>query len=135
MTDILKRFDSINIWKQGEQRAPHKPLLILYALGRWQRGLPEVTFLEAEPELTDLLQRFGPQRKSDHPEQPFWRLQKDGVWEVQNPAGLAMKKGDDIPTVGANRPRSTPRQAKQLRLLGSRPTGLVPLLLTCRSWR
>ena len=76
MTDIFKRFDSINIWKQGEQRAPHKPLLILYALSRWQRGLEEVTFLEAEPELTDFLERIGPQRKSDQPEQPFRRLQK-----------------------------------------------------------
>jgi hypothetical protein len=26
---ILKRFDDLSIWKQGDQRAPHKPLLIL----------------------------------------------------------------------------------------------------------
>ena len=103
MTDILKQFNAINIWKQGDQRAPHKPLLILYALGRWQRGLKEVTFCEAEPKLTELLQRFGPQRKSDHPEQPFWRLQKDGVWVVHAPANLPMKARDDIPRVGALR--------------------------------
>ena len=35
---ILHRFDDLSIWKQGDQRAPHKPLLVLYALGRWQRG-------------------------------------------------------------------------------------------------
>jgi putative restriction endonuclease len=103
MTDILQRFDTINIWKQGDQRAPHKPLLILYALGRWQRGLSEVTFLEAEPELTDLLQRFGPQRKSDHPEQPFWRLQNDGVWTVRASAPLPLKTGDTIPRIAALR--------------------------------
>ncbi len=68
---ILTRFDQLNIWKQGEQRAPHKPLLVLYALGRWQQGKAEVTFQEAEPDLTALLREFGPPRKSDHPEQPF----------------------------------------------------------------
>jgi putative restriction endonuclease len=101
--DILQRFNAINVWKQGDQRAPHKPLLILYALGRWQRGLTEVTFLEAEPELTELLRRFGPKRRSDHPEQPFWRLQKDKVWSVRSPAPLPLKTGDEIPKVGALR--------------------------------
>jgi putative restriction endonuclease len=33
---VLQRFDQLNIWKQGDQRAPHKPLLVLYALG--ERG-------------------------------------------------------------------------------------------------
>jgi putative restriction endonuclease len=88
LENILTRFDELNTWRQGDQRAPHKPLLILYALGRWQRGLRGVTFLEAELELTDLLQRFGPRRKSDHPEQPFWRLQNDGVWVVRSPKPL-----------------------------------------------
>src|SRR5882724_10690706 len=94
---VLTRFNAINIWKQGDQRAPHKPLLILYALGRWQRGQADVTFLEVEPALTDLLQRFGPRRKSDHPEQPFWRLRNDGVWTVQSPSHLPLKTGDNIP--------------------------------------
>lgn len=101
--DVLERFADLNTWKQGDQRAPHKPLLILYALGRWQRGQADVTFLEAEPALTDLLQRFGPRRKSDHPEQPFWRLQKDGVWAVHSPSALPLKTGDNIPRVGSLR--------------------------------
>src|SRR3954464_13679087 len=94
---VLKRFDALNVWKQGDQRAPHKPLLILYALGRWQQGITEVTFLEAEPALTELLRRFGPQRKSNPPEQPFWRLQNDGVWVVRAPSPLPLKTGDTVP--------------------------------------
>src|SRR5690349_19311090 len=90
-TELLDRFDRLTIWKKGEQRAPHKPLLILYALGRWQRGLPEVTFPEAEPQLTALLREFGPARKSDHPEQPFWRLQNDGVWTVIAPPNVPIE--------------------------------------------
>ena len=100
---VLQEFDDLSIWKKGDQRAPHKPLLILYALGRWQRGLPEVTFLETERDLTALLREFGPPRRSDHPEQPFWRLQSDGVWTVKAPPGLATKKRGDIPLVTALR--------------------------------
>lgn len=100
---ILKRFENINIWKKGDQRAPHKPLLILYALGRWQQGFKEVAFRDAEPDLKDLLQRFGRPRKSDHPEQPFWRLQRNRVWTVHTPADMPLKTGKDIPTVGALR--------------------------------
>src|SRR4051812_8367110 len=96
---ILKRFDELGIWKQGDQRAPHKPLLVLYALGQWQAGQEEVPFRQAEDDLTKLLQEFGPPRKSDHPEQPYWRLQRDGVWTVHAPAGLETKKGADIPRV------------------------------------
>jgi len=100
---ILERFEKINIWKKGDQRAPHKPLLILYALGRWQQGLKEITFREAEPDLKRLLQRFGRPRKSDHPEQPFWRLQRNHVWTVHAPEGMPLKTGQDIPTVEALR--------------------------------
>jgi putative restriction endonuclease len=100
---VLQRFDDLAVWRQGDQRAPHKPLLVLYALGRWQCGLAEVTYREAEPDLTALLREFGPPRRSDHPEQPFWRLQRDGVWTVHVPAGLPLKAGDDIPRVSAMR--------------------------------
>jgi putative restriction endonuclease len=100
---ILTRFNDLNVWRQGDKRAPHKPLLVLYALGLWQQGKPEVTFAEAESDLTVLLREFGPPRKSDHPEQPFWRLQRDGVWSVTAPADMPLKTGDDIPRATALR--------------------------------
>ena len=68
---ILSRFESLNVWK----RAPHKPLLMLYALGRWARGEADTPFAEAVPDLTSLLIGFGPRRKSNRPGYPFWRLQ------------------------------------------------------------
>ena len=47
--EVLDRFAGINVWKRGEERAPHKPLLILYALARLQRGEPRlVRFDELE---------------------------------------------------------------------------------------
>jgi putative restriction endonuclease len=53
---ILDRFDQLGIWRRADQRAPHKPLLVLYALGRWSRGeTADVAFGEAEIDLTPLL--------------------------------------------------------------------------------
>src|SRR5947208_16178173 len=103
--EILRSFDGLSIWKQGDQRAPHKPLLVLYALGRWQAGQKDVSFRQAETDLTALLREFGPPRKSDHPEQPFWRLQRVGVWIVYAPSGLALKTGDEILRITAMRTR------------------------------
>lgn len=35
---VLQQFDQLGVWSHGDQRAPHKPLLVLYALARWARG-------------------------------------------------------------------------------------------------
>lgn len=61
---VLARFDELNTWRQGDQRAPHKLLLVLSARGRWQQGNAEATYVEPEPALTALLREFGPPRKS-----------------------------------------------------------------------
>jgi len=86
--DILDRFSSISVWKRGGERAPHKPLLILYALARLQRGESRLTpFGTIEPDLGQLLDDFGPPRAT-RPEYPFWHLQSDGIWEVPERAVL-----------------------------------------------
>jgi putative restriction endonuclease len=95
---VLQQFDQLGIWKRGDERAPHKPLLVLYALGRWTRGdRDEITFADVNNKLTELLKEFGPPRKSFHPEYPFWRLQSDGVWNVHSAAELTLRKGHADP--------------------------------------
>src|SRR5581483_9922455 len=80
---VLHLFDQLNVWSRGDQRAPHKPLLVLYALGRWSRGeTTDIPFKQVDADLTGLLKEFGPPRQSYHPEYPFWRLENDGVWAV-----------------------------------------------------
>ena len=79
--DWLEQIGSINVWKKGDQRAPHKPLLILLALSKWRRtGSSRMSFEEAEPELASLLQSFGPPSKKSQPQYPFVHLQSDGFW-------------------------------------------------------
>lgn len=86
-------FEQINIWKKGGQRAPHKPLLILYALSRsLQSNERLIPYNEIDEKLRKLLIDFGPFRKSYHPEYPFWRLQNDGIWEVANVDQVALRK-------------------------------------------
>ena len=83
--ELKQQIRQITVWKRGEQRAPHKPLLLLYALGRClndgQRMLP---YSEVDCELRPLLLEFGPERKSCHTEYPFQRLENDGIWQLTN---------------------------------------------------
>ncbi len=91
MTDhLFARFDNLITWSSGDKRAPHKPLLVLLALGQWASGVKAVRFVDAEPLLTDLLRRFGPAAKVYHSEYPFWRLQRDGLWEVVGDRPIAL---------------------------------------------
>jgi putative restriction endonuclease len=97
--EIRSRVSRLNVWKRGDQRAPHKPLLLLYALGRCLRGEDRLISYEAvDRELRKLLLEFGPPRKSFHPEYPFWRLQNDGIWEVPGAENLQKRKSNsDVP--------------------------------------
>lgn len=93
-TELLQQVSNLSIWKRHDERAPHKPLLVLLYLGRLQAGKPRMAlFSEIEPKLTELLQEFGPSRKSYHPEQPFCRLRSDNIWElsVDTPSSVLTK--------------------------------------------
>jgi putative restriction endonuclease len=96
---LVDAIDRITPWSKGDERAPHKPLLLLYAFGRYANGENnEVTFIELESVLKDLLIEFGPTRQSYHPEYPFWRLQQDRLWEVTADSDLDSRASNtDIP--------------------------------------
>ena len=83
---IIQKFQKLNVWKRGGKRAAHKPLLVLYAIGKLLRGESRlISFKNSEDHLKDLLKEFGPW-KSNHlrPQYPFWRLrnEKDKIWEI-----------------------------------------------------
>lgn len=64
-TMLKDKINNLTIWKKGDQRAPHKPLLILYALGQMQnkdaRFLP---YEDIKDPMKHLLREFGPRRQS-----------------------------------------------------------------------
>jgi putative restriction endonuclease len=92
--ELITRITALNVWKKGDQRAPHKPLLLLLALGRIHTDLPRlIPFDQIETKLTQLLEDFGPFRANYYPELPFWHLQSDQIWEMPKTAGVLTQSG------------------------------------------
>ncbi|MBF9254725.1 HNH endonuclease [Pontibacter sp. 172403-2] len=84
--DLLSRFQNINTWKSKGIRAPHKPLLMLLALGEIQRGNTGfIPYTSIEPKLKELLLDFGHPRSNVRPFYPFTRLSNDGIWIFNKP--------------------------------------------------
>lgn len=83
---LLSHIKNLKIWRKHDERAPHKPLLILYALSQLHNKQKSVlNYEEASTDLKQLLMDFGPPRKGYAPEQPFVRLKNDGIWRLNNP--------------------------------------------------
>lgn len=85
--DWAERAAELRQWSRGGVRAPHKPLLLLYALGRFQEDTDgELAYSAVEEDLKRLLAEYGPPRPTT-PAYPFHHLVGDGVWEVRSDRG------------------------------------------------
>src|SRR5215831_13567982 len=85
--DWAERVMRLRQWTRRGERAPHKPLLLLYALGHFQRhGDTPIIFSEAEGQLAQLLKEFGPPRRTS-PAYPFHHLTSDRLWVVTTATG------------------------------------------------
>lgn len=85
--DWLERVAKLRQWTRNGTRAPHKPLLLLHALGRFQQDPDgELRYSAAEQELQLLLNEYGPPHRTT-PAYPFHHLVSDGVWEVRTDRG------------------------------------------------
>ncbi len=95
--ELLDRFARLRTATWQDRPAPHKPLLLLLALGRvaqCRRRL--VSFASIEPQLRRLLGEFGPPRRAVHPVYPFGRLRADGLWEIPGDAALATTSSGNL---------------------------------------
>ncbi|MFD5463774.1 phosphorothioated DNA-binding restriction endonuclease [Kitasatospora sp. NPDC127059] len=85
--DWLERVANLRRWTSNGVRAPHKPLLLLYALGSYQRDADgELRYSMVEEELKRLLADYGPANPTN-PGYPFHHMVSDGVWEVRTDHG------------------------------------------------
>ncbi|WP_316519964.1 phosphorothioated DNA-binding restriction endonuclease [Kitasatospora brasiliensis] len=117
--DWLDQVVRLKRWTKDGVRAPHKPLLLLYALGRYQQDTEGgLRYSAVEGELKRLLAEYGPANPTT-PGYPFHHLVSDGVWEVRTDQGL----GSPGSAVGALRSSgATGRLAPALRTaLGEEP--------------
>ncbi|MFF9025397.1 phosphorothioated DNA-binding restriction endonuclease [Streptomyces eurythermus] len=83
----LDRIAALRQWARNGTRAPHKPLLLLYALARFQEDADGgLRYTAVEQDLQSLLAEYGPPNKTT-PAYPFHHLVSDGVWEVRTDRG------------------------------------------------
>ncbi len=81
---VADRFAALRQHQRNGKRSPHKPLLVLLALGRLARsGSSSLPWSAAEPVLARLIAEFGPPSRTPRAQSaayPFTRLRADGVW-------------------------------------------------------
>lgn len=91
-SELLEKFSQLNVFAQNHQRAPHKPLLLLYALARLQSDhQTEITFSEADDNVTPLINAYRPWKRSKTSVgYPFSKLANDTdpVWWFENAPGV-----------------------------------------------
>ena len=82
--EVLRRLTQLRQHQLDGKRSPHKPLLVLLALGQFsETGSSRMEWSVVEERLARLLEEFGPPRKGKpHPEFPFTRLRSDLVWNL-----------------------------------------------------
>ncbi|PMJ41034.1 restriction endonuclease [Vibrio cyclitrophicus] len=99
--DLSEKIQLISRWRRGDQRAPHKPLMLLHALSEYKQGHQRLFRFEDEvdQQVKDLLVQYGPSRKAYHPEYPFWRLanEKYPFWELENGEECIPRKSNTDP--------------------------------------
>ncbi len=90
--EFLERLASLRMAPRGRgERYPHKPLLLLWLLGRMQQqGNTACTYEEAEAPVSRLLDDFGPpSRKRYRAAMPFVHLESD-LWEISGDDGAPL---------------------------------------------
>ena len=94
---ILNRVCSLKIWKRGDETAPHKPILLLYVIANLSKQQRLHSFVAVENALSPLLRAVLENKNVVEPRYPFWRLQNDGIWEVQSDAPMTQRRGNTDP--------------------------------------
>ncbi|MFI1109681.1 phosphorothioated DNA-binding restriction endonuclease [Streptomyces physcomitrii] len=120
--DWLERAATLRQWSRDGVRAPHKPLLLLYAMGRFQVDAEgELAYSAVESDLKQLLVEYGPARGTT-PAYPFHHLVNDGVWEVRTDRGVG-SPGTGVRELRAS--RATGRLVPELRAALHREPSLL----------
>ena len=72
---VIEKFETLRQWRRAGERAPHKPLLVLYAIRKLLRdGVRLISYSEVDENLGKLLRELGTKRTRYKPQDPFWRL-------------------------------------------------------------
>lgn len=96
---LLKRLAAVRIDRSHGGRAPHKPLMLLLALGRVGLG-PEgrlIPYETADERFKELWAEFGRPGAPARAYYPFGRLRNDdGLWEIPEESQLSTGRAADL---------------------------------------
>lgn len=106
ISEVREQFKAIDPHEKEGKRSPHRPLLVLYALGKLEEGQRRLSFEQVDRDFDDLFEEFGPPHDTSV-KYPFWYLREDGVWEVEEADDLPRRTGGKEPLVSALRNRNT----------------------------
>lgn len=95
--EFLCLLAQLNTHRRRGRRAPHKPLLLLFALGRVLRDRDRlVPYEEVDRRVGALMRRFGSPKSAIRPHYPFRWLLSDGLWEIPRYAELSKNASGDL---------------------------------------
>ena len=84
--NLREKFKNIKIYTDSQGSSLHKPLLIVYAIGKIIRNNERwLSFADINQEVESIFQRFLSSKsnyKNTH--YPFGKLENDGLWEIEN---------------------------------------------------
>ncbi len=123
---LLERLAAVKVHRAHGRRAPHKPLMLLLALGRVHLGSDQrlISYTAAEARFTKLWEDFGRPGGDPNPHYPFGRLRNDDrLWEIPDESMLSTSRREDIGIVEARELRITGGFRKDVhRLLYGHPS-------------
>ena len=96
---FLERLSEVRVHRRHGQRAPHKPLMLLLALGRVGLGPQErlIPYETADSRFRGLWQEFGRPGTPPRAHYPFGRLRNDDdLWEIRGESKLSTASDQDL---------------------------------------
>ena len=103
---FLERLAAVRIDRSHGGRAPHKPLMLLLALGRVGLGPNSrlIPYKTADRSFRELWREFGRPGKQPRAYYPFGRLRNDdGLWEIPEESQLSSGRAADLRVSEAKR--------------------------------
>ncbi|MCP9986902.1 HNH endonuclease [Streptomyces sudanensis] len=101
--DVIGRIGKLKPAQRSTGRAPHRPILLLWAIGQALQGKPRQQHWSDVSEATsDLLARYASVRNDRQAAlNPFWALRGDGLWEIEGSEALALTSKGRRPLVSS----------------------------------
>lgn len=101
-TEFLHKLTGLRRHSANGVRAPHKPLVLLFALARFKAGQEEIGYRQADAVLPTLIRTYGPKGTNARVSDPFVRLRTDGIWRLDATPDLFDASGQGRPAAMAD---------------------------------